>query len=142
MLSQNIPDWFVPHHAPPGYLIVVAIGLLESLDETEILNPTATYERQRYVKLVILISHTDEIYENPTVFVEQRIYEDKQERAVVNELMFGTLVQLDLEYVFPGCGDEDRVLGKRDLVVRFQSVSYNRPACHCLERKHTSESGV
>ncbi|KAL4863509.1 hypothetical protein BDV12DRAFT_177435 [Aspergillus spectabilis] len=91
-------------------------------DETEILNPTATYERQRCVKLVILISHTDEVYENPTIFVEQRVYEHEKEQTVVQELMFGSVVQLGLQYVFPGCGDEDKVLGKRDLFVRFQSL--------------------
>ncbi|KAL4812144.1 hypothetical protein BDW67DRAFT_170659 [Aspergillus spinulosporus] len=100
-------------------------------DETEILNPTATYERQRCVKLVILISHADEIYENPTIFVEQRVHgrgssaqrqTQTQTQTVAHELMFGKVVQLGVEYLFPGCGDEDRTLGKRDLFVRFQSL--------------------
>ncbi|KAL2833800.1 hypothetical protein BDW59DRAFT_64409 [Aspergillus cavernicola] len=91
-------------------------------DETEILNPSATYERQRYVKLVILISHTDEIYKNPTIFVEQQTYQDGNEQTMVHELIFGTVVQLGREYVFPGCGDVDQLLGKRDLFVRFHSL--------------------
>ncbi|KAL4744823.1 hypothetical protein BDW72DRAFT_199224 [Aspergillus terricola var. indicus] len=106
-------------------------GVLGEPDETEILNPTATYERQRCVKLVILISHADEIYENPTIFVEQRVYArssnaqrqtQTQTQTVAHELMFGKAIQLGVEYLFPGCGDEDRALGKRDLFVRFQSL--------------------
>ncbi|KAL2850308.1 hypothetical protein BJY01DRAFT_210005 [Aspergillus pseudoustus] len=98
-------------------------------DETEILNPDAAYERQRYVKLVILISHQDEIHETPTIFAEQHLYGPKekgeggQEQAVVvHELMFGTSIRLGVEYVFPGCGDENRAFGKRDLFIRFQSL--------------------
>ncbi|KAL2851641.1 hypothetical protein BJX68DRAFT_65224 [Aspergillus pseudodeflectus] len=93
-------------------------------DETEILNPDAAYERQRYVKLVILISHQDEIFENPTIFVEQRVHakDTQKQQTVAHELMFGTNVQLGVEYVFPGCGDEDAAFGKRDLFVRFQSL--------------------
>ncbi|KAL5041614.1 hypothetical protein BDW71DRAFT_191512 [Aspergillus fruticulosus] len=100
-------------------------------DETEILNPTATYETQRCVKLVILISHADEIYENPMIFVEQRLLArgssaqrqtQTQAQTIAHELMFGKIVQLGVQYLFPGCGDEDPTLGKRDLFVRFQSL--------------------
>ncbi|KAJ0417564.1 hypothetical protein BJY00DRAFT_289496 [Aspergillus carlsbadensis] len=87
--------------------------------ETEILNADAAYERQRCVKLVILISHQDEIFENPTIFVEQQL--DGKE-TVAHELIFGATIQLGVEYVFPGCGDENKAFGKRDLFVRFQSL--------------------
>ena len=92
------------------------------------------------MKLVILISHADEIYENPTIFVEQRVYgrgssaqhqTQIQTQTVAQELMFGKLVQLGVEYLFPGCGDEDPTLGKRDLFVRFQSVS-SKCTTRCL----------
>ncbi|CBF84381.1 predicted protein [Aspergillus nidulans FGSC A4] len=85
------------------------------------------------VKLVILISHADEIYENPTIFAEQRMYgrgssvqhqTQTQTQTVAHELMFGKVVQLGVEYLFPGCGDKDPTLGKRDLFVRFQSSVY------------------
>ncbi|KAL4905637.1 hypothetical protein BDW74DRAFT_178005 [Aspergillus multicolor] len=91
-------------------------------DETEVLNPTAAYERQRYVKLVILISHTDEEHQNPSIYVEQKIYEDGQEQTVVNELMFASPIRTGVEYVFAKCGDEGRLLGKRDLIIRFRAI--------------------
>ncbi|KAL3462600.1 hypothetical protein BJX64DRAFT_288290 [Aspergillus heterothallicus] len=91
-------------------------------DETEILSPDAEYERQRYVKLVILISHQDEIHEKPTIFVEQHLAGTEQQVVVIHELTFGTGIRLGVEYVFPGCGDETQAFGKRDLFIRFQSL--------------------
>lgn len=46
------------------------------------------------------------------------------DNIIVHELAFGGRIQLDKEYVFPACGDEDRILGKRDLTLRIVSVSY------------------
>lgn len=56
--------------------------------------------------------------------MEQRVYEGKDEKLIVHELGFGGRIHVDKEYVFAACGDEDRVLGKRDLRLRIVSVSY------------------
>jgi hypothetical protein len=44
---------------------------------------------------------------------------------MVLELHFGHKIQVGIEYVFPGCGDEHINLGKRDLRLHIQSVSFS-----------------
>lgn len=46
-----------------------------------------------------------------------------QEKIVVHELKFKGKVQVEKEYLFKGCGDEDLNLGKRDLRLKIQTVS-------------------
>jgi uncharacterized protein YjhX (UPF0386 family) len=60
---------------------------------------------------------------DPKIYVEQRVYEGRRDRIIVHELAFGGRIQVDKEYVFRACGDEDIVLGKRDLRLRIVSVS-------------------
>lgn len=60
---------------------------------------------------------------DPKIYVEQRVYEGRHDKIIVHELAFGGRIQVDKEYVFRACGDEDRILGKRDLRLRIVSVS-------------------
>ncbi|KAB8069038.1 hypothetical protein BDV29DRAFT_183529 [Aspergillus leporis] len=91
-------------------------------DETEILNPGAVYDRDRYVRLTAFIPKKEEDSVDPKIYVEQRIYEGRQEKIMVLELHFGHKIQVGIEYVFPGCGDEHINLGKRDLRLHIQSL--------------------
>ena len=61
---------------------------------------------------------------DPKIYVEQRVYEGRHDKIIVHELVFGGRIQVDKEYVFRACGDEDRILGKRDLRLRIVSVSW------------------
>lgn len=60
---------------------------------------------------------------DPKIYVEQHVYEGRNDKIIVHELAFGGRIQVDKEYVFRACGDEDRILGKRDLRLRIVSVS-------------------
>ncbi|KAF7586731.1 hypothetical protein BBP40_008391 [Aspergillus hancockii] len=91
-------------------------------DETEILNPDAMYDRAKFVRLTAFMSKEDENCADPRIYVEQRVYEDGQEKVMILELDFGGKVQADMEYVFPGCGDEHINLGKRDLRLHIRSL--------------------
>jgi hypothetical protein len=75
--------------------------------------------------MTVVIPKQDENHLEPIIYVEQRIYEAGEEKVVVHELNFGGKIQVDVEYVFPACGDEDVILGKRDLKVNVKSVSLN-----------------
>ncbi|THC89672.1 hypothetical protein EYZ11_010883 [Aspergillus tanneri] len=86
-------------------------------DENEILNPEAIYDRGRDVRLTAFISKKDEGHPDPRIYVEQRIYEGRQEKIMGHELVFGGKIQFDVEYVFPACGDE-----KRDLRLQIKSL--------------------
>ncbi|KAE8361120.1 hypothetical protein BDV27DRAFT_148095 [Aspergillus caelatus] len=91
-------------------------------DDTEVLKPDAAYERQRYVRLTVFIPKKDETHPDPRVFVEQKVYRDRQDRIVLHELGFGGRIQVGAEYVFAGCGDEHLEWGKRDLLLQVQSL--------------------
>ncbi|RHZ65522.1 uncharacterized protein CDV56_108844 [Aspergillus thermomutatus] len=91
-------------------------------DETEILNPDATYDRGRYVRLTAFIPEREKTHPDPRIYVEQRVYQDNREMIMVHELIFGGAIQVGTEYVFPACGDEDIHLGKRDLRLTIQSI--------------------
>ncbi|KAE8387785.1 hypothetical protein BDV23DRAFT_160524 [Aspergillus alliaceus] len=91
-------------------------------DGTEILNPDAMYDRGRFVCLTAFIPKKEENCADPRIYVEQRVYEGGQEKIMVLELDLGGRVQIDMEYVFPGCGDEHINLGKRDLRLRIRSL--------------------
>lgn len=60
---------------------------------------------------------------DPKIYVEQRVYEGRHDKIIVHELALGSRIQVDKEYMFRACGDEDRILGKRDLRLRIVSVS-------------------
>lgn len=78
---------------------------------------------QPCIHLTAFITKNDEYHMDPKIYVEQRIYEGMHDKIVVHELSFGGRIQVDKEYVFRACGDEDRILGKRDLRLRIVSVS-------------------
>jgi hypothetical protein len=98
-------------------------AILHLPDETEILNPDATYERGRYVRLTAFIAEKEETHPDPRIYVEQRVYQGNREMIIVHELIFGGTIQVGIEYVFSACGDEDIHLGKRDLRLTIKSVS-------------------
>jgi hypothetical protein len=91
-------------------------------DETEILNPDATYDRGRYVRLTAFIAERDETHPDPRIYVEQRVYQGNREMIMIHELIFGGTIQVGIEYVFTACGDEDIHLGKRDLRLTIKSL--------------------
>ncbi|RLL98417.1 hypothetical protein CFD26_107124 [Aspergillus turcosus] len=91
-------------------------------DETEILNPDATYDRGRYVRLTAFITENDEAHPDPRIYVEQRVYQGNRETIMIHELIFGGTIQVGIEYVFTACGDEDIHLGKRDLRLTIKSL--------------------
>ncbi|OGM48263.1 hypothetical protein ABOM_002110 [Aspergillus bombycis] len=91
-------------------------------DETEILKPDAVYERQQSVRLTAFIPKKDETHPDPRIYVEQRVYRGGQEQIVLHELGFGGRIQVGVEYVFAGCGDEHVNWGKRDLLLQVQSL--------------------
>jgi hypothetical protein len=93
-------------------------------DDFETFNTKGTYEHLQNVRMTVVIPKKDETHPEPVIYVEQRIYEAGEEKIVVHELNFGK-IQVDVEYVFPACGDEDVVSGKRDLKVIVKSVSLN-----------------
>jgi hypothetical protein len=97
--------------------------ILHVQDETEILNPDATYDRGRYVRLTAFIAERDEMHPDPRIYVEQRVYQGNREIIMIHELIFGGMIQVGIEYVFTACGDEDVHLGKRDLRLTIKSVS-------------------
>ncbi|KAK6835814.1 hypothetical protein RU639_002132 [Aspergillus parasiticus] len=92
-------------------------------DETEVLEPNAAYERQRYVRLTAFIPKRDESHPDPRIHVEQKVYRDGQEQIILHELGFGGRIQVGAEYVFAGCGDEHVDRGKRDLLLQVQSLN-------------------
>lgn len=78
---------------------------------------------QRRIRLTAFITKQDEDHMDPKIYVEQRVYEGVIDKTIVHELAFGGRIKLDKEYEFLACGDEDRILGKRDLMLRIVSVS-------------------
>ncbi|KAH8698648.1 hypothetical protein BGW36DRAFT_376546 [Talaromyces proteolyticus] len=92
------------------------------MDDTEVLNTKGTYDSLQDVRMTVVMPKKDEDHSEPIIYVEQRIYQAGQEKFVVHELNFGARIQVDVEYVFPACGDEDVNLGKRDLIVTVKSL--------------------
>ncbi|KAE8381822.1 hypothetical protein BDV26DRAFT_254715 [Aspergillus bertholletiae] len=92
-------------------------------DGTEVVKPDAFHERQRYVRLTAFIPKKDEAHPDPRIYVEQMVYRSGQEQIVLHELGFGGRIQVGVEYVFRGCGDEHLTWGKRDLLLQVQSLN-------------------
>lgn len=109
------------------------------LDETKVLDTSAKGDGQRYIRLTAFITKNDEDHMDPKIYVEQRVYEGMSDNIIVHELAFGGRIQLDKEYVFLACGDEDRVLGKRDLALRI--VSLEQESFNSYLRGHTTYYG-
>ncbi|KAJ5592208.1 hypothetical protein N7537_009112 [Penicillium hordei] len=109
------------------------------LDEAEVLDTSATIGSQRCIRLTAFITKSDEDHIDPKIYVEQRVYEGISDNITVHELSFGGSIQLDKEYVFPGCGDEDRIWGKRDLILRI--VSLEQESFNTYLRGHTTYYG-
>ncbi|KAJ5217707.1 uncharacterized protein N7469_011332 [Penicillium citrinum] len=95
------------------------------LDEVKVLDSSAIADDQSIVRLTAFITKNDEEHMDPKIYVEQRVYEGRHNKIIVHELAFGGRIQVDKEYVFRACGDEDRILGKRDLRLRIVSESFN-----------------
>jgi hypothetical protein len=111
-------------HREFAYATTWGVSLTRSIiDDTEVVNPNAMFERSRFVRLTVFIPEKDETHPEATLYVEQRVYEGVHEKVLIHELLFGGQIQVGIEYLFPGCGDEDPRLGKRDLRLKFQSVS-------------------
>ncbi|KAJ6128538.1 hypothetical protein N7471_009755 [Penicillium samsonianum] len=109
------------------------------LDETKVLDSSAIDDGQRCIRLTAFIAKNDEDHIDPKIYVEQRVYEGMSDNIIVHELAFGGRIQLDKEYVFPACGDEDRILGKRDLTLRM--VSFGQESFNSYLRGHTTYHG-
>ncbi|KAJ5161427.1 hypothetical protein N7492_006819 [Penicillium capsulatum] len=110
------------------------------LDETEVLNSSAVADdSQRCMGLTAFITKIDEDHPYPKIYVEQRVYEGMHDTIIVHELAFGGRIQIDKEYLFPGCGDEDPILGKRDLKLRIVSLEQESWANYL--RGHTTLYG-
>ncbi|KAJ5604253.1 hypothetical protein N7537_007209 [Penicillium hordei] len=60
-------------------------------------------------------------FSDPKIYVEQRVYEGVTDRTIIYELAFSGRIELDKEYKFLAYGDEDKILGKRDLILRIVS---------------------
>ncbi|KAJ5218449.1 uncharacterized protein N7498_000548 [Penicillium cinerascens] len=109
------------------------------LDETKVLDSSAIDDSQRFVRLTAFITKNDEDHMDPKIYVEQRVYEGRHDKIIVHELAFGDRIQVDKEYVFCACGDEDRILGKRDL--RLRIVSLEQESFNNYLRGHTTYYG-
>ncbi|OGE48209.1 hypothetical protein PENARI_c031G09583 [Penicillium arizonense] len=86
-------------------------------DDPNILDANATY-----APITVFIAKPDEEQCDPSIYVEQRVFQCGQEKIVVHELKFKGKVQVEKEYLFKGCGDEDLNLGKRDLRLKIQTL--------------------
>ncbi|KAJ5465572.1 hypothetical protein N7530_009359 [Penicillium desertorum] len=91
-------------------------------DDTEVIDSRAMSAGQRRIRLTAFITKQDEDHMDPKIYVEQRVYEGVTDKTIVHELAFGGRIELDKEYEFLACGDEDRILGKRDLMLRIVSL--------------------
>lgn len=91
-------------------------------DDTSVVDPSAA-DIRKYVRMTVFISKTDEAFENPAIFVEQRVFKNRCRRTVVHQLAFEGRIQCDVDYRFAGCGDEDQPGQPRDLILRVKSVS-------------------
>ncbi|KGO42027.1 hypothetical protein PEXP_054350 [Penicillium expansum] len=109
------------------------------LDETKVIGFSAMNGNQPCIHLTAFITKNDEYHMDPKIYVEQRIYEGMHDKIVVHELSFGGRIQVDKEYVFRACGDEDRILGKRDL--RLRIVSLEQESFDNYLRGHTTYYG-
>ncbi|KAJ5628175.1 hypothetical protein N7490_010403 [Penicillium lividum] len=109
------------------------------LDETKVLNSSAIDDSQRFIRLTAFITKIDEDHMDPKIYVEQRVYEGRHDKIIVHELAFGGRIQVDKEYVFRACGDEDRIWGKRDL--RLRIVSLEQESFNNYLRGHTTYYG-
>ncbi|KAJ5126156.1 hypothetical protein N7448_005468 [Penicillium atrosanguineum] len=109
------------------------------LDETKVLDSGTINDSQRFVRLTAFITKNDEDHMDPKIYVEQRVYEGRHDKTIVHELAFGGRIQVDKEYVFRACGDEDRILGKRDL--RLRIVSLEQETFNTYLRGHTTYYG-
>ncbi|CEJ61826.1 hypothetical protein PMG11_10343 [Penicillium brasilianum] len=109
------------------------------LDETKVLNSGVIDDSQWFIRLTAFITKTDEDHMDPKIYVEQHVYEGRHDKIIVHELGFGGRIQVDKEYVFRACGDEDRILGKRDL--RLRIVSLEQESFNNYLRGHTTYYG-
>lgn len=109
------------------------------LDETKVLDSSAINNSQRFIRLTAFITKSDEDHMDPKLYVEQRVYEGRHDKIIVHELGFGGRIQVDKEYVFRACGDEDRILGMRDL--RLRIVSLEQESFNNYLRGHTTYHG-
>lgn len=99
----------------------VFLGSNDYIDDTEVLDPRAAYERSQYVRLTIFIPEADKYHADPKIYVEQQVYRGSQKKILIHELLLGE-VKLGVDYVFLGCGDEDINGTKRALRLQIQSV--------------------
>ncbi|KAJ5762335.1 uncharacterized protein N7511_005717, partial [Penicillium nucicola] len=90
------------------------------------LNAGVTKKGNQNAPFTVFIAGTDEEQSNPSIYVEQRVFQNAQEKFVVHELMFKGKVQIDQEYLFNGCGDEDLELGKSDLRLRIMTKLFDQ----------------
>lgn len=74
---------------------------------------------------MVFIQNDETDKPDPNIYVEQLIIQDGKEKMIVHELQFRGLVQTGIDYMFRGIGDDHPEYGKRDLKVRFLSVSVN-----------------
>ncbi|OQD87784.1 hypothetical protein PENANT_c005G03477 [Penicillium antarcticum] len=124
--------------------------------DPSILNAKATYDGGRLAPITVFIAKLDEEQSNPSIYIEQRVFQSGREKIIIHELQFRGKVQVEKEYIFKGCGDEDLHLGKRDLRLRIQTLEeevfegymrrasyygYDTKDCIWLN-KHTVSSGL
>jgi hypothetical protein len=95
------------------------------------LDPKATYDRNSSAPITVFIAKRDEEQCDPSIYVEQRVFRCGQEKIIIHELKLTGKVQVEKEYLFRGCGDEDLNLGKRDLRLKIQTVSSSFGAMGC-----------
>ncbi|KAJ5107692.1 hypothetical protein N7456_004367 [Penicillium angulare] len=91
-------------------------------DDTSVLDPTALSDMEKYVRMTVFISTSDEGFENPKIFVEQQVSRSGCKCIVAHVLAFNGKIQCDVDYRFPGCGDELQPGRPRDLILRVKSL--------------------
>ncbi|CAI7640091.1 unnamed protein product [Penicillium glandicola] len=128
-------DTYSERNQVPGY----RFRKVSFLDDTKVLDSNPRDDGQRCIRLTAFITKSDEDHMDPKVYVEQQVYEDMDNNIIVHELDFRGRIQLDKEYVFRGCGDEDRVLGRLDL--RLRIVSLEQESFNNYLRGHTTYYG-
>ncbi|KAJ5280037.1 hypothetical protein N7478_005409 [Penicillium angulare] len=91
-------------------------------DDTSVVDPTAVSDMERYVRMTVFISKSDEGFENPKIFVEQQVFRSGCKCIVAHVLAFNGKIKCDVDYRFPDCGDEIQPGRPRDLILRVKSL--------------------
>ena len=92
------------------------------IDDTETMNLHKDPSQTRCVQLTLAMGVIDEVKSGLTLYMEQRIYHNRQERTIVHLLNFRDKIKTGATYLFPNCGDEILGHGICDLKIRMVTI--------------------